>query len=151
MININIENKTIFKFKFKRIYKKIVKETLKELGIKGNAELSVIILNNKGIKEISKKYRNKDVATDILSFPTGYEEISKFIGYNLLGDIYLSYEKIEAQAKEFEHTSKREWSYLFVHGILHLLGYDHKNQIEEKNMNSIAYNIMEKVKVRRHG
>lgn len=149
MINVSIQNETEFKFKYKRLYKKIVKATLEELSISGDAEVSVIICDNSFIKNISKNYRDKDAATDILSFPAGYKELKPMIGYNLLGDIYLSYQKVEEQANSFGHSSKREWSYLFAHGVLHLLGYDHKTPKDEKEMNGIAYKVMEKVKVGR--
>lgn len=149
MIKLLIENNTTFQFKHKKLCKKIVKATLKELNIDGTAELSLIILNNKGIKEVSRQYRDKNEATDILSFPAGYKELKDMLGYNLLGDIFLSFEKVESQAKKFGHPSKREWAYLFAHGTLHLLGYDHKTKETETEMNNIAYKIMEAVKVRR--
>ncbi|NQZ66084.1 MAG: rRNA maturation RNase YbeY [Mycoplasmatales bacterium] len=149
MIKLNIQNNSDFKFNFEKIYNEIIAETLKLLEIEGDTELSVIILDDINMRKISKKYRNIDTTTDILSFPTNYREIRKLIGYNLLGDIYLSFEKLELQAKKFGHSSKREWSYLFTHGLLHLLGYDHISDDEEKKMNAIAYKIMEKVKVSR--
>ncbi len=149
VIKLNIENTTKFKFTFKNIYERIVKETLMYLNIKEYTELSVIILDNNGIRDISRIYRNKNDSTDILSFPADYKSTFDLIGYNLLGDIYLSFEKIELQAQEFCHSSKREWSYLFTHGLLHLLGYDHKTEKEEREMNSIAYKIMEILKIER--
>ena len=122
---------------------------MNELDIKGATEVSVIICTNHEIKKISKQYRNKNSPTDILSFPAGYKELKNIVGYNMLGDIFLSYEIIESQAIKFGHSLKREWSYLFAHGVLHLLGYDHKTKNDELKMNSIAYKIMKKVKVGR--
>ena len=148
-ININIENKTPYIFNFNKEYRKSLKTLLKHLNIKGKTEVNVIILDDKGIQKVSKDYRDKDKPTDILSFPADYKNLHQFIGYNLLGDIYLSFETIENQAKEFHHSSKREWTYLFTHGLLHLLGYDHKTPNEEKDMNSIAYKVMDKIKVGR--
>ena len=149
MINLHIKNETKFQFKWESIYKEIVNAIVNKLSIDGDVELSVIITDNIGIKEISNIYRDKDYPTDILSFPTDYKEMKKLIGYNLLGDIYLSYEKVESQALEFGHSSKREWSYLFAHGVLHLLGYDHKTKDEEDEMNSIAYDTMKEIGVNR--
>lgn len=149
MIKINISNETDFKFKFKRQYNAALKSLLEILNIKGDTEVSVIIGDDKLLKQVSKQYRDKNAPTDILSFPAGYKDLKEMIGYNLLGDIYLSYEMVEKQAKEFGHSSKREWTYLFTHGLLHLLGYDHKTKKDEKEMNGIAYNVMEKIKVGR--
>lgn len=150
MIKVHIKNETQFRFKYKRCYKKIVENIVNILHIKGNTEINVIILNNKEIRSISKEYRNKDKATDILSFPTEYKTLVPLIGYNMLGDIYLSYEKIEEQSIQFGHSKKREWTYLFTHGVLHLLGYDHKTKKEEKEMNKLAYKIMDLIKVDRN-
>lgn len=149
MIRIEIDNETSFNFEYKDLYNEIVEAIINELSIEGDVELSVVITDNNRIQEISKQYRDKDAPTDILSFPAGYKELKEQIGYNLLGDIFLSYEKVEEQAKEFGHGSKREWSYLFAHGVLHLLGYDHKTEQEENEMNSIAYKAMDIVKVGR--
>lgn len=149
MINVQIKNQTNFKFKYARLFKKVVKAACNFLHLDGKTELTVVIVDNKEIQRISKETRNKNKPTDILSFPSDYKALQNIIGYNLLGDIFLSYEKIEAQAKEFGHSSKREWSYLFAHGVLHLLGFDHKTKKEEKEMNELAYKIMDTVKVGR--
>jgi ssRNA-specific RNase YbeY (16S rRNA maturation enzyme) len=90
MININFINKSKYKFKYKIIYKKIVKITNKILKINGKTELSIIIINNFQMKEISKKYRNKNSYTDVLSFPTNYKKLKEQIGYNMFGDIFFS-------------------------------------------------------------
>ena len=149
MIKLTIKNETNFNFKYKRLFKKIIQYTLEELKIIGDTEASLIVTNNNGIKKMSKEYRDKNDPTDILSFPANYKELKPVIGYNMLGDIYLSHEMVEKQAIEFNHSSKREWSYLFAHGLLHLLGFDHKTKKEETTMNSIAYKIMDKIKVGR--
>ena len=150
MVNINIKNKTNFNFKYKRIFKKIVKITLKILKINDDTELSIIIVDNNEIKKISNKYRNKNKPTDVLSFSTDFKSLKKQIGYNLLGDIFASYEKIESQALENNHSSKREWCYLFTHSLLHLLGFEHNTKLKEKKMNQIASRIMEKLKIKRN-
>ena len=147
MISINFENKTNFRFKHKRIFKKIVKITLKILKINGDVELSLIIVDNDKIKQISNKYKNKNEPTDVLSFSADYKVLKKQIGYNLLGDIFASFETIEAQAIKNNHSSKREWCYLFAHSLLHLLGFDHDTKLKEQKMNQITNLIMEKIKV----
>ena len=92
MITLVIKNETNYKFKYKRIYKKIVRTACDLLNIEGKTELTVIIVTPEEMRKISKETRQKDKTTDILSFPAGYKELKNMIGYNLLGDIYLSYE-----------------------------------------------------------
>ena len=147
MINIQIKNSTNFKFKYKRLYKKVVKTTCDLLNVSGKTELTVIIVDNNEMQRISNDTRGKNKPTDILSFPTGYKDLKSLIGYNLLGDIFLSYEMIAEQAAKFGHTLKREWTYMFTHGLLHLLGYDHKTKEEENEMNGLAYKVMDILKV----
>ena len=150
MNNLYIENRNKASFKNKRLYKKIFKTTLNLLEIKGRSEVNVIIIDNKEIKAISKQYKKKDKATDVLSFPSDWQELKDKIGYNMFGDIFISHEKVTTQAKKFGHSEKREWGYLFVHGLLHLIGYDHMNKKDEKEMNGLAKIIMTKVGVERH-
>ena len=150
MNKLYIENRDKASFKNKRLYKKIFKTTLNLLEIEGRSEVNVIIINNKEIKAISKQYKKKDKATDVLSFPSDWQELKNQIGYNMFGDIFISHEKVTAQAKKFGHSEKREWGYLFVHGLLHLIGYDHLNKKDEKEMNGLAKMIMTKVGVERH-
>ena len=150
MNNLYIENRNKASFKNKRLYKKIFKTTLNLLEIKGRSEVNVIIIDNKEIKAISKQYKKKDKATDVLSFPSDWQDLKDKIGYNMFGDIFISHEKVTLQAKKFGHSEKREWGYLFVHGLLHLIGYDHMNKKDEKEMNELAKIIMTKVGVERH-
>lgn len=83
----------------------------------GDAELSVLVTGNDEIRALNKQYRKIDKATDVLSFPMDDER--------MLGDIAISYEKTLSQAKEFRVTADEELGRLLVHGLLHLLGYDH--------------------------
>lgn len=83
----------------------------------GDCELSILITGNDGIRALNKEYRKIDKATDVLSFPMEDTE--------MLGDIVISYEKTLSQAKEFGVTVDEELGRLLVHGLLHLLGYDH--------------------------
>ncbi len=115
--------------------------------ITGRTEVNAIIIDNKTIKAISKKYRKKDKATDVLSFPSDWKKLSEQIGYNMLGDVFISSEKVSSQSKEYGHSEKREYSYLFIHGLLHLIGYDHQNKKAEKEMNELAKIVLEKVGV----
>lgn len=94
-------------------------------------EVSVLLTDDRHIRELNLEHRKKDSATDVLSFPqyTGIVEI-KSIDFPYLGDIVISVETAKEQALEFGHSLEREVSYLTVHSVLHLLGYDH---IEEKD------------------
>lgn len=117
-----------------RFMKKVLKEVLKKEKIK-NARFSVIIITDSEIKAINKKYRKIDKPTDVISF--ALEENQKeqvFLKNRVLGDIYISLDKAKKQAIEYGHSLRRELCFLAVHGLLHLLGYDHNNKEEEKIM-----------------
>ncbi len=95
---------------------------------------NVIFVDNKKIHEINKNYRGIDRPTDVISFALEDNEEITFEFGRLLGDIYISVDKIKSQAKEYGHSERREMAFLTVHGLLHLLGYDHMNKEEEKIM-----------------
>lgn len=146
---ISIEIDDNYDFKFEKEFKRILKTFGKILNYSNNLKVDVLITNNKNIKKISKEYRDIDKETDVLSFPFQFDEFSNQIGINFLGEIILSYEKIEQQAIEFNHSLKREFCYLFTHGLVHLSGRDHKKSEEETEFNNIVYQIMEKEKINR--
>ena len=94
----------------------------------GPAEISVTFVDNDQIKELNKKYRDKDVPTDVLSFPMKKEggyEVDPETGAQILGDIVISMEHAVDQADRYGHSFQREVGYLATHSMLHLLGYDH--------------------------
>lgn len=101
------------------------------------AEVSVTFVDNEAIRALNRDYRGKDAATDVLSFPTfeGGEidktDINPETGCVALGDIVISVERARAQAEEYGHSFERELSFLAVHSVLHLLGYDHERSAEE--------------------
>ncbi|MEN2765952.1 rRNA maturation RNase YbeY [Ornithinibacillus xuwenensis] len=104
-----------------------------------NAEVSVTIVDNKEIQEINRDYRNIDKPTDVISFALeeSVEGEMEIVGDELplaLGDIIISFEKAQEQASDYNHSVEREIGFLAVHGFLHLLGYDHMNEEEEKAM-----------------
>ena len=99
-----------------------------------NGIFTVIFVNDDEIHEINNKYRNVDRVTDVISF--AFED-TKDIMYNnmrMLGDIYICIPQMKRQAVEYGHSEKRELSFLAVHGLLHLLGYDHMKKEDEKIM-----------------
>lgn len=108
---------------------------LLELG--PEVEISVLLVDNETIRSLNRDYRNKDAATDVLSFPMeeamdGEPEPAVIGGptERLLGDLVISVEMAVAQAAEYGHSVERELAFLSVHGLLHLLGYDHESGVE---------------------
>ncbi len=95
----------------------------------GNFEVSVSFLDNDEIQKLNRQYRNKDMPTDVLSFSLsrdGKPELNPDTGAAMLGDVAMSVPKVYEQAERFGHTIQREFAYLTVHSMLHLLGYDHE-------------------------
>ena len=103
--------------------------------------LSIVLVSNDEIQTLNKTYRNKDYATDVLSFPDGE--------HHHLGDVIISIDKCHTQALEYEHSFERELSFLAVHGLLHCLGYDHQTKEEETEMNTLAQTILNQSNIRR--
>lgn len=97
-------------------------------------EFNIIIVDNNKIQELNKEYRNIDTVTDVISFALEDDDTYKLDNYRMLGDIYICVDKVHSQAEEYGHSFKRELSFLAVHGLLHLLGYDHMEEKEEKIM-----------------
>ena len=98
-----------------------------------NVEFNIIIVDNNKIRKINKEYRGIDKETDVISFALEDNDNIK-LPYRLLGDIYISIDKASVQAVEYGHSLLRELGFLSIHGLLHLLGYDHMNEKDEKIM-----------------
>lgn len=96
--------------------------------------MSLLLTDNDKIQVVNREYRDKDMPTDVISF--AYHETEDFdIGpYDTLGDIIISLERVEEQAKEYNHSFNREFYYVLTHGILHILGYDHIEDDDKKLM-----------------
>lgn len=126
------------KREYEEIVKKVISQCFKEEKLE-NSKLTITITltTPENIQKINKEYRNIDKATDVLSFPMfEKDELNKkiqkkdFKYEDILGDIVISIERVEEQAREYEHSFEREFSYMLVHGFYHLMGYDH---IQEKD------------------
>ena len=112
-------------------------EKLKVDGI-----FSIIFIDNERIHELNLNYRNIDRPTDVISFALNDVKNSYESEINVLGDIYISIPKMKEQAKCYEHSEKRELSFLTIHGLLHLLGYDHQTPDEEKVMFDLQKEVL---------
>ncbi len=123
---------------FEEIIKKNILGTLKYFDFHDNTEISVSFVDKDEITELNKKFRKIEKETDVLSFPLLNEHQIESAFANgekvFLGDIVICFDKAKEQAKEYNHSLEREISFLTVHSMLHLLGYDHLTEEEEKNM-----------------
>ena len=134
MIYFNNSQEGAISYALKMIIRISVIAALEKEGYENDCEISITLTDNKGIHAINKQFRNIDAPTDVLSFPlVEYEETEEppVDEENMLGDIIISLERAEEQANEFGHSFEREVSFLTVHSMLHLLGYDHVNSEEE--------------------
>jgi len=114
-----------------------------------NIIYNIIIVNNEKIRELNKEYRNIDKETDVISFALEDDETFNREDIRILGDIYISLDKVKGQAEEYEHSFKRELSFLAIHGFLHLLGYDHMNTEDEKIMLAKQEEILNRYDIKR--
>lgn len=110
--------------------------------------MSIIIVDNEKIHEINKQYRNIDRPTDVISFALEEDETIDE-PFKTLGDIYISIDKVYEQAKEYNHSVKRELFFLVTHGFLHLLGYDHMTKEDEEEMFTLQEKILDSYGVKR--
>ena len=131
------------KFEIFNEYGKEIEETNKikelvEFAIKykklDNIEFNIIFVNNEYIHNLNRDYRHIDRPTDVITFALEDGEKVNLKSWRMLGDIYISIDKAIEQSKEYGHSFLRELSFLTIHGFLHLLGYDHMNEDDEKIM-----------------
>ena len=142
---VNIINRTRYS-DFKEYYPLIehyYKKTLKTLEIEDNYAVSLIICGPVTIKKINREYRNINRVTDVISFALlDNDESVEYEDVIELGDIFINRDRVISQAYDYEHSIKREFVFLFVHGLLHLLGYDHMTPEDEKRMFALQKRII---------
>ena len=116
-----------------------------------SGEVSITLTDDKHIQKLNKKFRGKDTATDVLSFAFRESDEPEIFGAEIevLGDVIISLERAKAQATEYGHSFLREVIFLEVHGLLHLLGYDHMKEDERQEMESEQRFIMKKLEINR--
>ncbi len=117
-----------------KLLKLVCETAMQTEGVEGEWEISLVLADNAYIQELNRDYRGIDQPTDVLSFALEEgEAMPDPLAVRILGDIVLSLEKAQEQAEEFGHGLERETAYLTVHGVLHLLGYDHMQE-EDKTI-----------------
>ena len=152
---LNQQNKYKVGKDIKDLIKKCALATLKYMEFRTDVEISVVLIDNDGIRDLNKLHRNIDRATDVLSFPMfEYDENGEIIedyaefnemGEMCLGDIVISLERAYEQADEYGHSPEREIGFLTVHSMLHLLGYDHMTPEDEEEMFGYQKDILDEI------
>ena len=145
------------KEEYEKIIKRVLEQCFKEEKLlNSKLYITITLTNPENIKEINKQYRNIERATDVLSFPMFEKDeleqkiqTEDFEYPDVLGDIIISIEKVEEQAKEYEHSFERELSYMIVHGFYHLMGYDHIEEEDKKKMRPKEEKILNDLKIKR--
>ncbi len=108
-----------------------------------NVMFNVIIVGNEEIHQLNKKYRGIDNVTDVITFALEDYKDGMNLIVRVLGDVYISYDKVKEQALMYGHSEQRELCFLTIHGILHLLGYDHMNKEDEQKMFSLQKELLD--------
>lgn len=142
-INITFDCLTLQRYAVSKTIKECVLSTLDAEGVDAPCEINILVTNDRGIHGINLASRNIDKPTDVLSFPmfqleagSPPEDWAEYLdpetGLCPLGDMAISLERAISQAKEFGHSTRREVGYLTIHSVLHLLGYDHLDEGQQK-------------------
>ena len=121
----------------KALIRNACKAVLKIENFTESAEINITFVDDAAIKEINNEFRGINKSTDVLSFPRGEDgvyDINPENGCKLIGDVVISVEHAMAQAELYGHSNEREIGYLTVHSVLHLLGYDHVDEADEKRI-----------------
>jgi probable rRNA maturation factor len=131
---------------YRRYLNTIVLKTVETLNIDAQLALSLILIDDDAMLRMNKEYRGVDRSTDVISFAAEEGE-ADFVASDIreLGDVFINIDAIRNQAEDYGHSLKREFCFLFTHGLLHLLGYDHMNGEEEKEMNSLQESILNEI------
>mgnify|MGYP000558071613 FL=1 len=141
-----------FEKNYEQDFTAIIEQALKTLGIEDDVEVSCVLVDDERIHEINREYRHIDRSTDVISF--AMEDNDQFYVEGMprtLGDIFISVDHAKKQAEEYGHSLRREMCFLFTHGILHLLGYDHMTDEQEKEMFGLQDQILGALNIEREG
>lgn len=141
-----------FENNYEQDFTAIIEQALKTLEIEDDVEVSCVLVGDERIHEINREYRHIDRSTDVISF--AMEDNDQFYVEGMprtLGDIFISVDHAKKQAEEYGHSLRREMCFLFTHGILHLLGYDHMTDEQEKEMFDLQDEILGALSIEREG
>lgn len=162
------ENNASFDFDYEEVIKNVIEESVSYVNCPFEVNVEVTITGNEEIRAINKEQRDKDSATDVLSFPMieyemagdfeflanesedfAYDYFEPDTGELMLGDIVISSDRVYSQAQEYGHSVKRELAFLVAHSMLHLFGYDHMEEDERITMESMQKEILERLGITR--
>jgi probable rRNA maturation factor len=167
-IECEAEEKLNFDFDYEETIKSVIEKSCDYVQCPYEAEVSVTLTDNDGIKQINKEFRNIDNPTDVLSFPLlDYETPADFkfldgeddeivseyfnpdSGELVLGDIIISVEKVKEQSEKFGHSDRRELAFLVAHSMMHLFGYDHMESDEAAVMEKKQAEVLDMLGISR--
>ncbi len=162
-LNIVCEVNPEFSFHYKKLAKELVTAVMDQERFEYEAEINLTLVDDAGIQEINREFRQIDRATDVLSFPmidykapadfsgidTQWDVVNPDTGEVMLGDIVISVDRVRRQAEEYGHSQKREYAFLIVHSMLHLFGYDHMEPEEAKVMETRQRMVLDNLKIYR--
>lgn len=143
--------------KYEEIIGKVVQKCYKKENLQNsNLILTITLTTPQNIRKLNNTYRNIDRATDVLSFPVFEKQelenkikAQDFTFEDMLGDIVISVEQVQEQAKEYGHSFERELSYMVVHGFYHLMGYDHIEEEDKELMRKKEESVLKELKISR--
>lgn len=134
--------------KWKKLVGNLFCATVNKIQNRSSLSVNLLLTNNTNIKELNHKYRGKNEATNVLSFPQySADELFQEIGDLHLGDISMAFEKIMQESKEYNINFFDRCSHLFVHGVLHLLGLDHQDDVQASKMENIEIKVLSLFKI----
>jgi len=151
---INQQAKVNYGRELQKVIATVAKATAKMMKIPVRSEVSILLLDNKHIKELNHLYRGQNRSTDVLAFAMNElgenePEYDSSAEVNVLGDIVISLEQALHQSQDYGHSLEREVGFLVAHGMLHLLGFDHDDAVEEKVMLEWQEKILQSVGLER--
>ena len=134
---------------FLTLFGKIAENAEKQLGLEADREISVTFVRSRTIHALNRDYRGIDRPTDVISFAVQDEDTIVEEEMKDLGDLFINIDYAKRQAKEYGHSYEREICFLFTHGLLHCLGYDHMNEEDEQEMFALQDRILDPVMPRK--
>ncbi len=130
------------------VLRDVLSRALSAHGVNGEVEVSLVVTDDAELRDLNREYRGVDAATDVLSFAqldSGPDAAVFPTPVRQLGDIVISGDRVREQARDYGHSQRRELAYLAVHGLLHLLGYDHETSEEKETMRQAEEQALESV------